>query len=59
MTSGNLWPAVAPLLQARYLDSRRAWIEAHPDIVTPWPKRRTSKRKPIPGLYEVAAESEG
>lgn len=59
MSFDNLWPSVGPLLQAAYLDRRRAWIEAHPDVVTPWPKRRTSRRKPLPGLYEAATDSEG
>lgn len=54
----NLWPQVGPVLQARYVEQRRAWIEQNPEI-TPWPKRRSSRRKPIPGLYEAGSESEG
>lgn len=57
--SPNLWPDVAPLLQARYVEQRRDWIASNPDIIAPWPQRRSRKRKPIPGLFEAATESEG
>lgn len=56
----NLWPIVAPLLQARYREARMAYIDeaARLGLMTPWPKRRTSKRKPVPGTLE-ALEVEG
>lgn len=57
MTPANLWPLVGSLLQARYLEGRRAWMDAHPEI-TPWPRRRTSRRKPLPGVID-AQELEG
>lgn len=52
----NLWPQVSVLLQRRYLELRRAHLEEaakHNPNITPWPQRRSRKRKPIPGLYEV------
>jgi hypothetical protein len=58
----NLWPVVAPLLQRAYQEHRRAWLDeasqAIPNIAV-WPRRRTSKRKPLPGLIEVAEQDDG
>ncbi|MCR5876987.1 hypothetical protein [Phenylobacterium sp. J367] len=54
----NALPAVARLLQRRYLDARRAYVADPANGLRPWPKRPT-KRKPIPGLYEAPQEVEG
>jgi hypothetical protein len=55
--NSNLWPTVGPLLQQAYVDRRRAFIAAHPDLAQ-WPRRRSRKRKPIPGVID-ALEQEG
>lgn len=59
----NLWPAVGPMLHARKVEAQRRWLEemaaAFPELnLTPWPKRRSSKRKPPPGVYD-AQEQDG
>lgn len=57
----NLWPVVGSMLQARYVAAQRARLEeaAKDDPhITPWPRRRTSKRKPLPGVID-AQELEG
>ena len=53
----NLLPWLSGVLQSRYLDSRRAYIASRSEL-TQWPRRRTSKRKPLPGLLEPL-EQEG
>lgn len=60
----NLWPVVAPLLQQRYHEAYRArlaeYAQAYPqDNIKPWPLRRSSRRRPIPGVLDVAAWDEG
>jgi len=50
----NALPMVGKLLQRRYNDERRAWVDAVANTLphlTPWPKRRSSKRRPVPGLW--------
>lgn len=49
-------PEEAATKQADYLEERRAWAEA---IGRPHPQRRTSKRKPIPGVIDLATEDDG
>lgn len=55
----NALPAVSRLLQARYVESRAAWVADPDNGLKPLPRRRTSKRKPIPGVLDVADHSEG
>lgn len=52
MTPESVLPWVGAVLQARWHEARRAYIQAHPDIEN-WPKRRSRKRKPIPGVYDL------
>lgn len=49
-------PDEAAELQRAYTDRRRAWAE---EIGRPHLQRRTSKRKPIPGVIDVATEDDG
>jgi hypothetical protein len=58
MTPETILPWVSALLQGRWHEARRQYIESHPDIEN-WPKRRSRKRKPIPGLYEIVEELDG
>ncbi len=50
----NAWPAVAPILQRAYHEKQRAYVASvaghYPGLVL-WPKRRSSKRRPVPGLW--------
>lgn len=51
--------ALAPYLQRQYEDSRRAyleWASQHVQYVTPWPIRRSRKRRPIPGTCDGFAD---
>lgn len=54
MTPDQILPAVAKMLQARYLAE---WGAYRASIGLPLPKRRTKKR-PAPGVYDIA-EIEG
>ncbi|MDO8800031.1 hypothetical protein [Phenylobacterium sp.] len=49
----NYLPAVSKLLQARYEEARRIWVSDPSNGLLPYPKRRTSKRKPIPATLDV------
>lgn len=64
MILDNMLPIVGPLLQQRYHEAFRArlaeYAQAYPeDNIKPWPLRRSSKRKPIPGTLCLAVEDEG
>ena len=50
MTAEQILPAVAKLLQARYLAKWSAYRAA---IGLPLPKRRPRARKPIPGVLDT------
>jgi hypothetical protein len=52
----NLLPILAPLLQRRYQDARRAYLST---TDYPWPQRRSRKRKPVPGVLDVADDEAG
>ena len=52
MNAEAILPWVAGVLQGRYQDQRRAYIVSQPGL-PPWPKRRSRKRKPIPGVYDL------
>lgn len=45
--------AQAAELQRLFVEERRKWIDDPENGLVPWPRRRTNKRKPEPGLYEV------
>lgn len=49
-------PEEAEALQAEYVERRAAWAE---EINRPFPQRRTSKRKPEPGVVDAADEEMG
>lgn len=49
-------PEEAASAQADYHERRRVWAD---EIGRPYPQRRTSKRKPIPGVIDVDAEDDG
>lgn len=61
----NALPIVGPLLQRAYNDDQRrrrdALADAYPAEMAHmrWPKRRSSKRRPIPGVIDVPTDSEG
>ena len=51
--------ALAPFLQRIYSDRQRARLEALAPLVqyvTPWPIRRSRKRRPIPGTRDGFAD---
>lgn len=49
-------PDEADQLQAAYREQRAAWAEA---IGRPFPQRRSSKRKPIPGVIDLDDDEVG
>jgi hypothetical protein len=55
----NYLPAVYKLLQARYEEARRLWVAIPENGLLPYPKRRTAKRKPIPGVMPALDTEEG
>jgi hypothetical protein len=58
----NAWPAVAPILQRAYHEKQRAYVASvagHYAGLRPWPLRRSSKRKPIPGVYALVDDGVG
>lgn len=57
MLADNLLPVVGPLLHARYLESRRAYLAEHPELPQ-WKKRRSRRHRPIPGVID-ALEQDG
>jgi hypothetical protein len=50
------WPIVGPMLQQRYHEKQRAYRSS---VGLPWPERRSRKRKPIPGVLDVADDEAG
>lgn len=52
----NWWPIVGPMLQQRYHEKQRAYRAS---VGLPWPERRSRKRKPIPGVLNVADDEAG
>lgn len=57
----NCWPAVARVLQRQYHEKQRAYVASvagHYPGLKPWPLRRSSKRRPVPGLWP-ADDGEG
>lgn len=60
----NALPIVGRLLQQSYNDRQRArrnaLADAYPEMANMrWPKRRSSKRRPIPGVIDAPTDSEG
>lgn len=57
MHPDHVLPAVSRLMQQLYTQR----IEAHrvSQALAPWPKRRSSRRKPYPGLYDETLQDEG
>lgn len=58
MLSDRLLPAIAALLHARYLESRRAYLAEHPEIAQ-WKRKRRGRNRPAPGVHDVAVQDEG
>lgn len=52
----NWLPVVSDILHRRYREQRREYLAA---TDFPWPARRSRKRKPFPGVLDVADDSEG
>lgn len=51
--------ALAPWLQWQFGEQRRAWLALmaqHVPYVSPWPARRSRKRRPIPGTRDGFAD---
>ena len=60
----NALPVVGKLLQRQYNDDQRrrrdALADTYPEMAhMRWPKRRSSKRRPIPGVIDAPTDSEG
>lgn len=58
----NALPMVAAVLHRAYRENRRAYVEEASRLIStmsPWPKRRSSKRRPIPGVIDVPSDAEG
>ena len=60
----NVLPIVGKLLQRQYNDDQRrrrdALADTYPEMAhMRWPKRRSSKRRPIPGVIDAPTDSEG
>lgn len=49
-------------LQDSYEERRRAYLEQAAEIephITAWPQRRSRKRRPEPGVFDLAEEDNG
>lgn len=57
MHPDHVLPAVSRMLSAAYVARLEAYRVSQG--LPPWPRRRSKRRKPIPGVYDGTSQDEG